>query len=152
MARTKPPPKKATAARTAGKQPRTAPSKKAEPKKKAQKAKMQKLKGQGRYKYRAGTRTDRDLRKYLIGEELLIPKLPFQRVVRELAEKEMAGVRLQSSAIGALQWAVEAFSVDMFTRANGAAIHARRLTIQQKDIWLWKKMTNFDGKTKYGIM
>lgn len=46
--------------------------------------------------------------------ELLIRKLPFQRLVREIAQDFKTDLRFQSSAIGALQEASEAYLVSLF--------------------------------------
>ncbi|KAI8854276.1 histone H3 type 1 [Chytridium lagenaria] len=62
---------------------------------------------------------------------LLIRKLPFQR---------LTDLRFQSSAIGALQEAAEAYLVGLFEDTNLAAIHAKRVTIQPKDIQLARRL------------
>ncbi|CAG8449204.1 17965_t:CDS:2 [Rhizophagus irregularis] len=72
--------------------------------------------------------------------ELLIRKLPFQRLVREIAQDFKTDLRFQSSAIGALQEAAEAYLVALFEDTNLAAIHAKRVTIQPKDIQLARRL------------
>lgn len=86
------------------------------------------------HRYRPGTVALREIRKYQKSTELLIRKLPFQRLVREIAQDFKADLRFQSSAIGALQEAAEAYLVGLFEDTNLAAIHAKRVTIQPKDI------------------
>ncbi|KAF9301734.1 histone H3.1, partial [Mortierella antarctica] len=81
------------------------------------------------HRYRPGTST-----------ELLIRKLPFQRLVREIAQDFKTDLRFQSSAIGALQEASEAYLVSLFEDTNLAAIHAKRVTIQPKDIHLARRL------------
>ena len=49
-----------------------------------------------------GTAALREIRRYQKGTQLLIQKLPFQRVVREIAQDYMVGVRFQSHALLAL--------------------------------------------------
>jgi histone H3-like centromeric protein A len=49
-------------------------------------------------------------------------------------------MRFQSKALEALQEATEAFLVSLFTDANLCAIHAKRVTIQQKDIQLARRL------------
>jgi len=49
-------------------------------------------------------------------------------------------IRFQSKALEALQEATEAFLVSLFTDANLCAIHAKRVTIQQKDIQLARRL------------
>lgn len=66
------------------------------------------------HRYRPGTVALREIRKYQKTTELLIRKLPFQRLVREVAQTFKSDLRFQSSAIGALQEAAEAFLVGLF--------------------------------------
>ncbi|CAG6010657.1 unnamed protein product, partial [Menidia menidia] len=66
--------------------------------------------------------------------ELLIRKLPFQRLVREIAQDFKTDLRFQSSAVMALQEASEAYLVGLFEDTNLCAIHAKRVTIMPKDI------------------
>ena len=61
--------------------------------------------------------------------ELLIRKLPFQRLVREIAQDFKTDLRFQSTAIMALQEASEAYLVGLFEDTNLWAIHAKRVTI-----------------------
>ncbi|MBA0663596.1 hypothetical protein Goklo_003701, partial [Gossypium klotzschianum] len=51
---------------------------------------------------------------YQKSTELLIQKLSFQRLVREIAKDFKAIVRFGSSAIAALQEATEAYLVELF--------------------------------------
>ncbi|OWY43530.1 histone-fold-containing protein [Alternaria alternata] len=63
--------------------------------------------------------------------------------VREIAQTvttEDGPNRWQSQAIVALQEATEAFLVNLFHDANLCAIHAKRVTIQQKDIQLARRL------------
>ena len=60
------------------------------------------------HRYRPGTVALREIRKYQKSTELLIRKLPFQRLVREIAQSFMSNLRFQSMAILALQEAAEA--------------------------------------------
>lgn len=46
-------------------------------------------------------------------------------------------LRFQSSAVMALQEASEAYLVSLFEDTNLAAIHAKRVTIQPKDLVSW---------------
>ena len=55
----------------------------------------------------------------------LIRKLPFQRLVREIAVEVAQEMRFQSSALLALQEAAEAYLVGLFEDTNLCAIHAR---------------------------
>lgn len=94
-------------------------------------------------RYKPGTVALREIRRYQKTTDLLLLKLPFQRLVREIAQTvttEDGPNRWQSQAIMALQEATEAFLVNLFHDANLCAIHARRVTIQQKDIQLARRL------------
>jgi len=64
----------------------------------------------------------RDIRRYQKTAELLIPKLPFQRLVREIMYRmdfgSGKGWRIQASALGALQEAAESVVVKEFERKS----------------------------------
>jgi len=92
------------------------------------------------HRYRPGTVALREIRRYQKTTDLLIRKLPFQRLVREIAQDFKADLRFQSSAIGALQEAAEAYLVSLFEDTNLAAIHAKRVTIQPKDMQLARRL------------
>ena len=66
----------------------------------------------------------------------LICKLPFQHLVRELAQQFNMDLRFRSAAITTLQEASEAYLVHLFEDPNLCAIHAKRVTIMPKDIQL----------------
>ncbi|KAI0676282.1 hypothetical protein C8Q78DRAFT_8510 [Trametes maxima] len=86
------------------------------------------------HRFRPGTVALREIRRYQKSTELLIRKLPFQRLVREIAQDFKTDLRFQSSAVMALQEASEAYLVSLFEDTNLAAIHAKRVTIQPKDL------------------
>ncbi|XP_055879400.1 uncharacterized protein LOC106064839 [Biomphalaria glabrata] len=79
------------------------------------------------HRYRPGTVALREIRRYQKSTELLIRKLPFQRLVREIAQDFKTDLRFQSSAVMALQEASEAYLVGLFEDTNLCAIHAKRL-------------------------
>ncbi|KAG2109478.1 histone H3.2-like protein [Suillus cothurnatus] len=89
---------------------------------------------------RPGTVALREIRRYQKSTELLIRKLPFQRLVREIAQDFKTDLRFQSSAVLALQEASEAYLVSLFEDTNLAAIHAKRVTIQPKDLALARRL------------
>ena len=101
-------------------------------------------------RYRPGTVALREIRKYQRSTDLLIAKLPFARVVREVADEfieanydssaSAVGLRWQSSAILALQEATDAYLVHLFEDPNLCAIHAKRVTIMQRDIQLARRI------------
>ncbi|XP_056604169.1 uncharacterized protein LOC130420700 [Triplophysa dalaica] len=76
------------------------------------------------HRYRPGTVALREIRRYQKSTELLIRKLPFQRLVREIAQDFKTDLRFQSSAVMALQESSEAYLVGLFEDTNLCAIHA----------------------------
>lgn len=101
---------------------------------------------------RPGTVALREIRHFQKGTDLLMAKLPFARLVKEIAMEYTSGAhlfgaqtgadphRFQSTAILALQEATEAYLVALFTDANLLAIHAKRVTIMRKDIQLARRI------------
>ena len=92
------------------------------------------------HRFRPGTVALREIRKYQKSTELLIRKLPFQRLVREIAADYKSDLRFQSSAVAAIQEATESYMVGLFEDTNLCAIHAGRVTIMPKDIQLARRM------------
>lgn len=92
------------------------------------------------HRYRPGTVALREIRRYQKSTELLIRKLPFQRLVREIAQDFKTDLRFQTSAVSALQEASEAYLVGLFEDTNLCAIHAKRVTIMPKDIQLARRI------------
>jgi histone H3 len=88
------------------------------------------------HRFRPGTVALREIRRYQKSTELLMRKMPFQRIVREIAQDYKANLRFQSSAVLALQDAAEAYLVGLFEDTNLCAIHAKRVTIMPKDMQL----------------
>ena len=82
------------------------------------------------------------LRRVQKSTELLIRKLPFQRLVREITLMDLGknDIRFQSAALGALQEAPEAYLVGLFEDTNLCALHAKRVTIMPKDIQLARRI------------
>mmetsp|Transcript_34553 Transcript_34553/g.84047 ORF Transcript_34553/g.84047 Transcript_34553/m.84047 type:complete len:137 (-) Transcript_34553:336-746(-) len=92
------------------------------------------------HRYRPGTVALREIRRYQKSTELLINKLPFQRLVREVAQEFNDKLRFQSHAIKALQEACEAYLIALFEDTNLCAIHAKRVTIMPKDMMLARRI------------
>ena len=109
-----------------------------------QKRKIHEARMQGRlvkpHRYRAGTAALQDIRHFQKTTALLIRKLPFQRLVREIAQDFKTDLRFQSAAILCLQEAAEAYLVRLFDDANLCAIHTRQVTIMPKDILLARRI------------
>jgi histone H3 len=62
---------------------------------------------------------------------LLIRKLPFQRLVRKIAQDFKTDLRFQSEA---------SYLVGLFEDTNLCAIHTKRVTIMPKDIQLARRI------------
>jgi len=95
------------------------------------------------HRYRPGTVALREIRRYQKSTELLMKRLPFQRLVREIMQDNHGGSdvkRYQSMALLAMQEAAEAYLVGLFEDTNIAAIHANRVTIRPKDVWLARRI------------
>ena len=109
-----------------------------------QKRKIHEVRMQGRqvkpHRYRAGTVALQDICHFQKTSALLIRKLPFQRLVREIAQDFKTDLRFQSAAILCLQEAAEAYLVRLFDDATLCAIHARQVTIMPKDILLARRI------------
>lgn len=96
------------------------------------------------HRYKPGTVALREIRRYQRTTDLLLLKLPFSRLVREIGLSLLPvdghSLRWQSQAIQALQEAAEAFMVHLFEDTNLCAIHAKRVTIMQKDVQLARRI------------
>ena len=84
-------------------------------------------------RYRPGTVALREIVRYQKSTELLIRKIPFQRLLREISqqvclEKGISNVKYQSTAVLALQEAAEDFLVRMFSQVNDIAICGKLVT------------------------
>lgn len=92
-------------------------------------------------RYRPGVKAIKEIRFYQRNTDLLIRKLPFARLVKEIqSEMSTRDYRWQASAILALQEAAEAHLVSLFEDANLCTIHAKRVTIMPKDIQLARRI------------
>jgi histone H3 len=89
---------------------------------------------------RPGVLALKEIQRFQKSTELLIPKLPFQRLVREIMQEFKSDFRFQAVALGALQEAAEAFLVALFENTNLCAIHAKRVTIMPRDINLARRI------------
>ena len=68
--------------------------------------------------------------------DLLIHKLPFQCLVDEILQGFNMEFRVTLAMVMALQEAAEGYLVQLLEDSNLCAIHAKRVTIQPKDIQL----------------
>ncbi len=91
------------------------------------------------HRYCPGTVALREIHHYQKSANLLICKRPFQRLVREVAQSfKIRGEvpQFQSTCVLALQEASEAFFIEVFEDTNLCAIHAKRVTIMNRDMQL----------------
>ena len=89
---------------------------------------------------RPGSVALREIRRFQKSTGLLIRRLPFQRLVREIAVDFKKDLRFQSTALQALQEAAEAYLVGLFEDTNLLAIHAGRVTIMVRDLQLARRI------------
>ena len=92
------------------------------------------------HRYRPGTLALHEIHQYQKSTKLLIRKLPFQHLVREIAQDFKTELHFQSGTIMALQEVAEAYLVGLFEDTNLCAIHAKRVTIMPKDIQLARRI------------
>ena len=129
MARTKHTARKSTSATKA---PRKTIARKAVRKTSATSQGVKKIK-----RSKQGTVATREIKKYQKSTELLIRKLPFSKLVRELVQSNnKTDVRFQGLAIQALQEAAENYLINLFVDTQLCAEHAKRVTIMQPDMQL----------------
>jgi len=98
---------------------------------------------QAKRRFRPGTVALKEIRKYQGNADLLIPKRPFVRLVREIAMDLGAlqgEARWHVTALVALHEATEAYLVGLFEDTNLCAIHAKRVTIMPRDVQLARRM------------
>ena len=88
---------------------------------------------------RQGLKALKEIKKYQSSTEILIKRLPFQRVVKEIVPKVQEDLRLQSTAILALQEVGETFLAGLLEQSNLCALHTKRVTIMPKDVQLVRR-------------
>lgn len=88
------------------------------------------------HRYRVGMVALREIRRYQGSTELLIPKAPFQRDVRQLVSDLLTDLNIQPMALLAIQEASEDYLAGVFQDASICAMHAKRVTIMPRDIQL----------------
>ena len=97
------------------------------------------------HKFRPGTVALREIRKYQKSTDLLIRKLPFQRLVREISQdfKRGEGYRHQRRGVEALQEGCESFLTCLFEDSQLCSLHGKRVTVQLKDMNLAMRLNRF---------
>eukprot|EP00522_Entomoneis_paludosa_P017420 CAMPEP_0172452218 /NCGR_PEP_ID=MMETSP1065-20121228/9951_1 /TAXON_ID=265537 /ORGANISM="Amphiprora paludosa, Strain CCMP125" /LENGTH=134 /DNA_ID=CAMNT_0013204253 /DNA_START=42 /DNA_END=446 /DNA_ORIENTATION=- len=97
--------------------------------------------GRRKRRMRPGEKALKEIRAYQKSTDLLLRRLPFARLVREIQQEMLRKTyRWQGTAILALQEAAEAHLVGLFEDANHCAIHAKRVTIMPKDLHLARRI------------
>ena len=66
--------------------------------------------------------------------------MPFQRLVKEIAQAYSPYLRFQSGALLALQEAAEAYLVGLLEDSNLCTIHTKRVTIMPRDMQLVRQI------------
>ena len=94
----------------------------------------------GQVRLRPGVKAMHEVMHYQNTTELLIQKVSFQRVVRELCETIHSDIRFESQALLALQEAAESYLVGLFEDANLCTAHAKRITVRPQDIQLSRRI------------
>ena len=98
------------------------------------------MKDKAKRHYKPGTVALREIKKYQKAMNMLLPRAPFQRLVRSITMSLDPDLRFQSQSLLALQEAAEAYVVSLFEDTNLCAIHAKRMTIQKKDMELARRI------------
>ncbi|KAK3234730.1 histone H3-like centromeric protein hH3v [Cymbomonas tetramitiformis] len=99
-------------------------------------------------RWRPGTVALREIRRYQQSTDLLIRKLPFARLVREISNSvSPEPFRWTAEALMAIQTCAEDVLTHLFEDCNLCAIHAGRVTIMVKDLQLTRRIRG----PKFGI-
>jgi len=105
------------------------------------------------HRFKPGTVALREIRKFQKSTDLLLRRLPFARLVREVADslvrRGSEPLRWQATALEALQEASEAYLVHLFEDANLCAIHGKRVTIMPRDIQLARRIRGVAKEGSY---
>ena len=97
--------------------------------------------GKRRKRYRPGTLALREIRRLQQSTDLLVPKAPFQRIVREIVtDIKGESLKWQTKALDALHLATEAYLIGLFEDSNLCVTHAKRVTIMPRDISLARRI------------
>lgn len=103
------------------------------------------------HRYRAGTRAIMEIRKFQRSTQFLIRRLPFARLVKEITQDFHHELRWRADAIEALQHASEDYIIHLLSDANLCAIHAKRVTIMSKDLYLARRIRGLRDDPTRGL-
>ena len=98
------------------------------------------MKDKRKNRFKPGTVTLREIKRYQKSTDMLLPRASFQRCVRGITMDMDHTLRFQSQALYALQEATEAYLVGLFEDTNLCAIHAKRMTVMKKDMDLARRI------------
>lgn len=105
-------------------------------------------------RWHAGTVALREIRAQQKSTEVLLKKLPFQRLVKEIMQQyEISGgdapsmPKIKKSALESLREGANDYLVNMFKKANNLAIHAKRKTIFVSDVRLLQETLEENSST-----
>lgn len=99
-------------------------------------------------RFKPGTVALREIKRYQKSTDLLLPRAPFQRVVRVICQDYDPDLRFAAQALIALQEAAEAYLVGLFEDTQLCAIHAKRVTVMKSDMLLARRIRG-DEKLDY---
>merc|ERR1712083_1096080 len=102
-----------------------------------------KTKPKSKRRFRPGTVALKEIRKYQKTTNLLIPKLSFSKLIREICCSFIPGstqMRFKSSAVLALQESAEFYLSNLFEESMLCAIHAKRVTLMAADMKLARRI------------
>ncbi|KAH6915693.1 histone-fold-containing protein [Coprinopsis sp. MPI-PUGE-AT-0042] len=106
--------------------------------------KPQVVHGKLQFRTRPGVAALREIRYQQNSTDLLLLKLPFQRLVREIASSYKTDSRFRPDALEGLQQATEAYMVGLFQDLQAIALHAKRVTIMPRDMGLARRLRRED--------
>ena len=98
------------------------------------------VKERKKMKFKPGTVALREIKRYQKSTDLLLPRAPFQRLVRDICRDIDSDLRFQAQALMALQESAEAYLTGVFEDANLCSIHAQRVTLMKKDMELARRI------------
>ena len=91
-------------------------------------------------RFKPGTVALREIKRYQKSTALLLPRAPFQRLVRNICANIDSDLRFQAQGLLALQEAAEAYIVGIFEDSNLCCLHANRVTVMKKDMELARRI------------
>jgi len=101
--------------------------------------------GRRQHRFRPGELALQQIRKFQQSTNLVLRKLPFRRLAKEISEDFRPGTRWSVDAMEGLQEATEAFLVRILADSNLCAIHAKRVTIMPRDMHLAVRIGGGNG-------